>query len=279
MGSYSACGGSDSGTTYTPVKADFGYSITCLTTGPGGSTRSNALIYSAATVSACVEQLDIGALSDGGVAALTGTKAGWAFTQGTGSKQPVKAANALNSLPGITADGSDDFLSASVNLTSYSALRIVAAVVDTTGASVTSVIVEHTASFGSNDGAFALGTYFDGVTSDTLGAGARGSGAAGFTRAGESLASACVISSNFDTSLSAGSSFIRKNGSALSTTAVLGTCGAGAFANASMYLFMRAGTSLPWAGTVGRKVLFLSGAAQDATLTDAEYYVMNGNGL
>lgn len=49
VGTYSACGGSDSGLTYTPVKADIGYSITCQVTGPAGTVRSNALIYSPPT--------------------------------------------------------------------------------------------------------------------------------------------------------------------------------------------------------------------------------------
>lgn len=46
VGTYAACGGSDSGDTYIVTADDIGYSITCLVTGPGGSIRSNVLIYS-----------------------------------------------------------------------------------------------------------------------------------------------------------------------------------------------------------------------------------------
>jgi hypothetical protein len=104
VGSYSACGGSDSGATYTPVKADIGYSITCLSTGPGGSTRSNALAFSLTQAAGCTllmhHDADLGVLEGAADPAEDGDpirswedQSGNAndLTQGTLANRPIYA--------------------------------------------------------------------------------------------------------------------------------------------------------------------------------------------
>lgn len=273
VGSYSACGGSDSGSTYTPVAADIGFSITCVSTGPGGSTRSNALIYDPTAITAVYEVFKIRPLTPGAIAAFVGSKAGVSLAQGTGAARPTASATSFGGQPGLYFDGGD-ILSGTVSLGSLSALRVVTAMIDATG--TTCVPMELGPGYNTNDGSFVLFVNATSAADITIGSrGTVGAGAAGST---ENLTAAAVISFCVTTANANGSGFLRKNGTALTLSTVLSSCAAGNYTQTTLYLGSRS-ASLPWTGYFGGAILIMSGSAQDSDLEDAEAYVKNGAGL
>lgn len=268
--------GSATGSTYSPVQADIGFSLRCVATNSGGSANSNTLIYDPTTVSAVFEVFKIRTLSAGSLSTLTGAKGAITLSQGTGSKQPVVGATSFNSTVGLTFDGTDDYMSGAANFSSLGAVRIVAGMLDTSTAA--SIFLEHTSTI-LNAHAFTVAINAEGAGLVSAYA-SSGASAYGSKHASETLASACYMSFCADTSITTGCQFIRKNGSALSlTTDNSGCTPAANFANDTLYLGERGGVTAPWAGTIGGALMILSGTAQDSDLSDAEAYVKNGGNL
>jgi len=276
IGTYSDIGGA-TGTTYSPTSADIGYAIRCVTTGPGGTTNSNVLHYTYATVAAVIDVLEQSALAPGAVGALTGSKAGFALTQSVAGQKPIASQSSFNSKPGLQFQGPgfNSVLAGVCDFSPYNSLRIVAALTD--GQTAAAMILELTADATSNNGGFLIDVN---DSNPSVGVFARGSAGFGACTAVESLASPCVMSFGVTTTLTKGCVFIRKNGTPLSLSTAVNSCGPGNFANAQLnYGARNGGLASPWAGTSGPALMFLSGQAQDGDLADAEAYLKNGAGL
>ncbi len=270
---------------YTYLAADIGPSLTVRALGPGGtSAASNAVAYDPVAVTAVFEVFSIRALAPGAVTTMTGLKAGIAMTQAVAGSRPTASQTSFNSRPGLTFDGGDLLGSGAggADFSSMQAVRVVMAMVDTTGDTTTTLIMELGPSFSVIDGSFAIATFVDGASAGTVNVCARGVTGFGNTRSPETLASACVMAFCADTANANGTGFVRKNGSALSPTSITSTCAAGplvAGASAGLNLGGRFGGSFFWTGVIGGEILILSGNAVDADLADAEAYVAYGAGL
>lgn len=201
---------------------------------------------------------------DGAVTSWAGMK-GNALVQNTAAQKPTRSATAINGRPGVSFDGGD-ILSVALNLSSYSAVRVVAALLDTSAD--VRIVLEYRATVAS-DGAFAA--LVNDTLAGTLCLAARGTTDIGETRSDDThaLATAKVVTWCPDTSLANGSRFIRENGTALSLTDMATGCGAGNFANDTLYVGARSGLTLPWTGVIGALVI-LSGNTQDAALDRVE---------
>jgi len=259
---------------YTEVAADLGYrALTMKSVGPGGtSVASNTLRWNP---TALVEIFDLTTLTPGAITTITGRKAGFAPTQAVSGQRPVASATSFNGTPGLTFDGVDDCLAATCDFSAYSTQRIVAAMIDTTAA--LSVAIELTAATATTNGSFNIVPNLSGTA---LGSNARGTVGFGGKTCTDTLAAAKYCSFCVDTSIAAAVQFIRVNGVAQALTNFSASCAAGNFSNAALNIGSRNnGASLPWAGTFGGAIIFMSGTAQDADLTDAEAFVKSVTGL
>lgn len=267
--------GAATATTYTPVSADIGYSIRCVSSGPGGTANSNTLIYDPTTVTAVIEVWKIRTLSAGALSSWVGAKAG--YTLAALGTEPTVGATAFNGTVGITFDGVNDQLSGTVDLSSTQKCRIVFAVDDST--TNVDAVYEHGGDVTAGAGRLLFLTNVGGANTGhrfyTSGAGA----ALGVASFDQDLGTAQYISVCHDTTIALGVGFVRTSGTAESLGSVVASCAAANLANGTFYLGTRYDGSALWAGTLGGALMILSGSAQDGDLADAEAYTKNGGGL
>jgi hypothetical protein len=111
IGTYSACGGSDSGDTYTVVADDIGYSIRCVATGPGGTTNSNALTWVgiAASLASATSVFDETNQTGSPVNTWSASVGSLSFSQATGFAQPA-AGRTVNGYAALDFDGVNDLM-------------------------------------------------------------------------------------------------------------------------------------------------------------------------
>lgn len=249
--------------TYMQGGFDVGPALTCVTEGG----PSNALAYTPLDEgSGLIEWLDPRTLTPGLVASWVGRKGVMTLTAAGGAR-PTASATSMNGKPGVTGNGTANVMSGSLDLSAYSALRCIAAMVDTTSSDSTPM--EFTTNVSTQDGSFRIETNFG---SGTIHLWARGSSAAGVAAFDETLATPQCVSFCPDTSLTVGGRFVRVNGTALASTGSIASCGPGNFANSTLYLFGRNASGF-WGGTYGH-VVFIPGNATDATCDRLERFIV-----
>jgi hypothetical protein len=229
--------------------------------------------WSPATSSAVLEYWTFDDLTPGLIDSWVGKKLGTNLAS-AGALRPTASATSFNSMPGLTSTASG--MSAPLNLSANSTLRLVCGLVDATNA--LALPFEYTANSGVGNGGFYIATCD--TAADSIGCNLRNTGS-GNRRATETLVAPRIISIGFDFSLNTGVRFIRSAGVSQALTTVSSACVAGFFANSSLYLMSRGadGATFPWAGVMGGALMIMSGIAEDADLTSAELYASTRAGL
>jgi hypothetical protein len=272
-GVWSDIGGA-TGLTYTQTKFDIGPFLRCNVTATNDTgavtATSNTLNYLPTAEGGTLIEwwTDIAA---GPVAADVG--ANGATFAAAGGARPTASDTSFNGVRGITADGIANILSAAIDLSGQTAVRIILGMTDAN--TTVSVLFEYTASIALNNGSFVA--LSNDVALGSVECGARGTGATfalGNTgAASEPLTTPVVMAWCPDTNNpNTGCAFIQHNGVAMGLSAV-GSCPAGNFANSTLNLFARSGGVVPWAGVSTQDIVLLSGNGQDAALDRVNRFV------
>lgn len=191
-------------------------------------------------------------------------------TQSTAGQQPTYQLD--GSLPYLSFDGTDDWLSVALDLSAIDEVTVIAGVQKNTDAT-TGIVVEHTANANANIGSFFMVTAANSTTQRYA---VFGRGNAAPTAAQQSNATSgtaiekAVLAGLY--SIDPPSNQIRRNKTAF--TAAVTSQGTGNYANSTLYIGRRGGTTLPLDGRIYG--LIVRGApTTGASLTDAEDW-MNG---